>query len=88
MSIESLGHQTHDYTQRTWGHDFYIKEVIDGGMSLRIGGWGSGIEDGDYLIFPNKNETTRYQVGSIKYMRDPPDMWFADVVFAPRVVSR
>jgi len=49
-----------------------------------MAGWGSGIKAGDYLILPNGSETTRYQVDSIDYRMDPPDMWFADAVFAPR----
>jgi hypothetical protein len=56
----------------------------DGGMRLRMAGWGLGIKDGDYLILPNGSNTTRYQVERISYRADPPDMWFADVVFAPR----
>lgn len=76
--------QTHDYTRRTWGHDYSTTQVIDGGMRLRLAGWGHGIEAGDYLILPNGSDTTRYQVEKIDYRMDPPDMWFADAVFAPR----
>ena len=78
------GPQTHDYTRRTWGHNYSTTDVIDGGMRLRMAGWGEGIKAGDYLILPNGDETTRYQVEKIKYRMDPPDMWFADAVFAPR----
>jgi len=79
-----VGPQTHDYTRRTWGHDYSTTSVIDGGMRLRIAGWGLGIKAGDYLILPNGSDTTRYQVESIDYCLDPHDMWFADAVFAPR----
>ena len=75
---------THDYTKREWGHDYFIDHVLDGGIRLRGGGWGSGIEEGDYLLMRNGAATTRYRVAEVKYMRDPPDMWFATLDFAPR----
>jgi len=76
--------KTHDYTRRTWGHDCTTMAVTDGGRQLRLSGWGSGIEAGDYLILPNGDSTTRYQVEKIDYRMDPPDMWFAEATFAPR----
>jgi hypothetical protein len=76
--------RTHDYTRRTWGHDYFINHVEDGGVTLKAGGWGHGIDAGDYLVLPNKRETTRYRVVSIRYERDPADMWFAELRFAPR----
>jgi hypothetical protein len=76
--------QTHDYTRRTWGYDYSTIAVLEGGMRLRLVGWGEGIQADDYLILPNDGETTRYQVEKIDYRIDPPDMWFADAVFAPR----
>ena len=76
--------QTHDYTHRRPGHDYSITQVVDGGMRLRMAGWGAGIKAGDYLILPNGDETTRYQMDQIDYCEDPRDMWFADAVFAPR----
>lgn len=82
--VEKVRQQTHDYTRRTWGHDYTTLEVIDGGQRLRLGGWGLGIEAGDYLIFPNGNGTTRYRVDRIDYRMDPRDMWFAEATFAPR----
>ena len=76
--------QEHDYTRRMWGHDFFVNDVIDGGQTIKAGGWGHGIEAGDYLILPNRDGTTRYQVESIRYCGDPSDMWFATLRFAPR----
>lgn len=76
--------QTHDYTKRTWGHDFSTVKVIDGGFRLKLAGWGLGIKPGDYLILPNGDATTRYQVEHIDYRSDPPDMWFAEATFASR----
>ena len=79
-----VGPQTHDYTRRIWGHDYSTVSAIDGGQKLRLAGWGRGIVAGDYLLLPNGSDTTRYQVAGIDYRSDPPDMWFADAVFAPR----
>ena len=76
--------KTHDYTRRAWGHNYEITQVIDGGLNLSMCGWGNGIRKGDFLILPNGNETTRYQVKSIEYYNNPPDMWKASVKFAPR----
>ena len=78
--------QTHDYTcpKRGWGHDFTVMEIFDGGKTLDLSGWGRGICEGDYLILPSKEGSTRYQVSSIRYMDDPTDQWFAKANFAPR----
>lgn len=73
---------THDYTKRGWGHDFFITEVE--GESIQIGGWGHGIKCNDYLIIPNVDTTTRYQITKIEYKLDPNDMWFATAKFASR----
>lgn len=78
---------THDYTNRSWAHDFHISEVMEKGKRLRMGGWGKGIKSGDYLILPNGESSTRYKVKTIKYQRDPSDMWRAEVTFAPRPKS-
>lgn len=75
---------THDYSIRTWGHDYTVHNVNDGGELLDVSGWGRGIRANDYLIMPNGNGTTRYQVSTIKYYHDPSDMWNATLVFAPR----
>lgn len=79
--------QTHDYTRRGWGHDYSTLDVIDGGMRLKLAGWGLGINAGDYLILRNGSETTRYQVDTINYRPDPSDMWFAEATFAPRTAT-
>jgi hypothetical protein len=78
---------THDYTRRAWGHDFSITNVISGGQSLSAVGWGLGISEGDYLILPNGDDTTRYQVEFVNYALDPADQWFAKLRFAPRSIE-
>jgi hypothetical protein len=75
---------THDYTVRTWGHDYTIMKVIDGGQQLCLGAWGHGVSAGDYLILANGDSSTRYVVEEIEYCADPHDQWFATVRFAPR----
>jgi hypothetical protein len=76
--------KTHDYTRRGWGHDFVIWKAEEGGQRLITSGWGRGISKGDFLILPNDGGTTRYAVDTIEYKWDPPDMWSATLVFAPR----
>lgn len=79
---------THDYTQRYWGHD-YTWQSVDGGLTANVLGWGIGLRTGDYLLLPNRETPdgkTRYQIKSIRYYRDPNDMWDAKLVFAPRKV--
>lgn len=75
--------RTHDYTVREWGHDS-VFTPIDGGQRASVSGWGYGLERGDYALFPNGERTTRYRIDRIEYYRDPPDMWHAEMTFAPR----
>lgn len=76
---------THDYTERTWGHDFVVHKIWNEGRTLDVSGWGEGIEKDHFLILPNHGSTTRYVVTEINYRYDPPDMWHARLVFAPRL---
>lgn len=76
--------KTHDYTQRGWGHDFYIDEIINKGKKIGMGGWGHGIRKGDFLILPNQGTTTRYRVAKVEYHMAPSDMWRISAVHAPR----
>jgi 2',3'-cyclic-nucleotide 2'-phosphodiesterase (5'-nucleotidase family) len=76
--------ETHDYTHRTWGHDYAIHQVVDQGQTLITSGWGYGLHVGDYLLLCNKDKTTRYKVETINYYLDPSDMWNATLSFAPR----
>jgi hypothetical protein len=83
---------THDYRKhrRTWGHDYTIHDVIDGGHRLGVMGWGHGLSEGDYILFtsrstaPGANPDTRYRIKTIEYFTDPADMWTAELDFAPR----
>lgn len=74
---------THDYTKPAWGHD-YTFQPIDGGLRGWLIGWGTGIEKGHYILLRNGSGSSRYRIKSIRYDRDPPDMWAAEAVFAPR----
>lgn len=76
---------THDYTTRGWGHDYSVREVIEGGKELTMYGWGYGLNKGDYLLLQDgKGGATRYRIREVSYFNDPRDMWSADVSFAPR----
>jgi hypothetical protein len=77
---------THDFSKekRTWGHDVSFTSIDDDPERGKVYGWHYGIKIGDYLILQNGEGTTRYQVEAIRYRYDPPDMFFATVVFAPR----
>ncbi|WP_069945286.1 hypothetical protein [Alteromonas macleodii] len=75
--------KTHDYTNRRLGHDFYHEGNHWSGL-LKIGGWGDGLNVGDYLILPNGKQTTRYQILKIKYDKHVNSQWYGFAVFAPR----
>lgn len=79
---------THDYRRPARGHDL-IFTPTNGGLKAHVTGWGSGIRVGDYLIIRNPHDPAgaRYVVDAISYYRDPPDMWSADVSFAPRTAE-
>lgn len=76
---------THDYRNRLrcWGWD--IGYTLLPGNRLRAHGWGDGLSAGDYVLLSNGDGDTRYRVGDdFRYERDPSDMWFATLHFAPR----
>ena len=81
----------HDYTKRYCGHDYTITDVRKRGMEISMIGWGHGISEGDYMLIegqskePGANPDTRYQVKTIRYLGDPPDMWSMEATFAPRM---
>jgi hypothetical protein len=86
MTLTARTAQTYDYTMARWGHNVIITAVHDDGKILKASGWGRGIAVGDYLLLPAlpHKGSTRYQVTAIEYFRDPPDMWWATLRFAPR----
>jgi hypothetical protein len=74
----------HDLSGKSWGCNYNVMQIHDGGMRVDLAGWHSGIKNGDFLILKRYEGTTRYLVESIRYESDPSDMWFAKVSFAPR----
>jgi MioC protein len=68
--------KTHDYTQYSCNHD-YIFEVAERENWGYMTGQGQGINQGDYLILSSGSNTLRYQVESVDYYSNPPDMWIA-----------
>jgi len=76
--------KTHDYTQRYWGHDYTITDVIDEGQQIKAMGWGHGLCVGDYIRFGHEASSggdTHYRIDEIKYYDDPRDMWSALLTF-------
>jgi len=76
--------KTHDYTICSWGHNCEVSSIKDGGHTISLHGWGKGIQDGDFILLKNGEDSTRYKISDIKYKFDPHDMWFATAIFAPR----
>ena len=73
---------THDCTRLD-----YAFTPEDGGQQGRISCWsGRKPREGDYLLLRNGERDTRYQVASVdlRVNVDPPTMWMARLVFAPR----
>lgn len=63
----------------------YAFDPRDGGMRGHIACWdGREPRAGDYLILRNGERSTRYRVTGTAPIFDPPDMWMADLEFAPR----
>lgn len=70
-----------DYRERGWGHD-YVYRPRNGGLEASMSGWGRGIRQGDVLLLKGPTGgASCYRVDSIEYLRDPPDMWRAEVSY-------
>lgn len=73
---------THDLTRTDYAFD-----PKDRGQRGHIACWsGPTPHVGDYLILRNGDNSTRYQVTGVDpcWGVDPPTMWMADLMFAPR----
>lgn len=77
----------HDYTRRYWGHDYAVTRTDIGGKPS-ISGWGLGIRAGDRLLIKNNGKFYLYAFDSIRYLRDPYDMWNAEVSFLGEATSK
>jgi len=77
--------QTIDLSRRSWGCNYNILRVIEGGKELRLATWCTPTPcSGDYVILTDGDRTTRYQVDRVQYASGVDDMTFLDVTFAPR----
>lgn len=76
--------KTHDLSDRSWGNNYNVLDISEGGSKVRLCGWSLNIKAGDYLLLKQGDGTTRYLVDKIEYTGSPSDMWFADTSFAPR----
>lgn len=82
-----------------WGHNIGY-ECLQDGIVLKAFGWGPKIEEmigdvqsdyvkykmvkDDYILLTGSAGETRYQIKEIRYCKDPSDMFFATLEFAPR----
>lgn len=78
---------THNYTRSNlyWGHNLGPWHTEDKGLHVSAMGIGSGIRENDFILVSTEGyDTTRYVVGEIHYRSDPPDLWKAELIYAPR----
>lgn len=76
---------THDFTHPKWGHNVEVLRASDGGEELSVSGWSTPHPAaGDYLLLANGLRSTRYRAVSVTPARTVQDMWFGELVFAPR----
>lgn len=84
IMTDTVRNTIHDYTNQSWGHAISVWNSNDNGIHVTALGHGRGLKKKDYIILANGNSTTRYQIKSIEYYFNPPDMWKAQLKFAPR----
>ncbi|MEU1327192.1 hypothetical protein [Streptomyces microflavus] len=92
MTQQPAPPRTHDFGpgRRCWGHDYTITRRGEGNLTVEASGWGHDgamIQEGDYLLLQGGQRCTRYQVTKIHRVMDPPDMWHAELAFAPRTYA-
>ncbi len=76
---------THDFTKPHWGHNVEFLTMSDDGKEAVALVFGPPVDVGDYLIFSNKNSTTRYRVTeNLGRGFGPIDMRKVKLVFDPR----
>lgn len=73
-------------TSPTWGHAIHLTDSPDNGMTWKCHGHSLvRMKVGDLVIMSRTAmESTRYKVTSVRYERDPPDQFFAELEFFPR----
>jgi hypothetical protein len=70
----------HDYTRRSWGHNYELLRSTTDGFEHEIAGWGPGIEEGQLLLLPTEDgRAVKWRVIKVRYCDDPKDMWFATI---------
>lgn len=69
----------YDWQSRRWGND-YIFRPRERGQFANMSGWREGLSVGDVLVLHGEEgQYGAYVIDSIKYCRDPPDMFHAEV---------
>jgi len=66
----------YDYTSNNC-QDTYVFEALNGGEKGYMTGQGQGVKCGDYILLPDRSGSCRYQVDTIEYYSNPPNMWTA-----------
>lgn len=82
--------QTHDYGpgRRYWGHDYAFTPQKDYQIG-RAMGWGYGLRKDDFILLDDHHGGRgRYKIEKIEYLGDPADMWSANLIFCPRMMTQ
>ena len=69
------------FNRRDWGHDYTVHRVWHGGREIDVSGWCRGIQEGDTLVLESNGRPSTYRVASIRYARDPRDMFHATLTY-------
>lgn len=78
----------HDLSAREWGRNYELIHVPDDGLKVSASIWATPTpREGDFLILSNPRNLdgkVRYRIDKITPCRDPRDMAFVELSFAPR----
>ncbi|CAN5423317.1 hypothetical protein BH09ACT9_BH09ACT9_00500 [soil metagenome] len=77
--------KTHDYTVPYWGHAFHVSTIVNGGKRIKGSYHGDRMSVGDYVLLPNGERASRYQITKLRWTITVDDMYFFEAKFAPRV---
>jgi hypothetical protein len=67
--------KTHNYVHQQQNRDYVFEQTAE--KAGYMTGQGKGIQQGDYIIFEQKNRVVLYRVQTISYYASPSDMWIA-----------
>lgn len=74
----------HDFTAGRWGWQVEVWKSPDGDPSIEPTSWagyGYGLRVGDAILYPMQSgKVGRWRITALRYVSDPPDMFWADAV--------